>query len=362
MNSFKIFAIICACTLVAACASENTENDIAYTEHSVENVNVFLKVEENPFLGRPTAITASSNGLYIVDSGRDMIHKVDRAGDLLMSFGSRGQGPGEYQSITGFWPLENGYLIYDYNSFKFITYDSSGEVTDELILRENPVNPDSRRAIPITVEALPSGKLLIPTGGSEGSLFAIADPDGDEIIFAGDALAEFVSLYNSDDVRESHAKGEVPDIFKNLVMLGSSSDVIYSLQQTTGILEKFTHDGQLMWSFDLNIPAQEGLADTISDTNIDAIANDGSTQLFTHARAMSANEDGVALLLTLPENQPTTFAWVPEDGSGVDLITVESLDVNPRAFMGMFALYDGERTAYHLERETGTVFQFEWPL
>jgi hypothetical protein len=291
-----------------------------------------------------------------------MIHKVDREGDLLMSFGSRGQGPGEYQSIAGFWLQENGYLIYDYNSFKFITYNSDGEVTDEAILRENPVNPNSRRAIPITVKALPTGKLLIPTGGNKSSLFAIADLNGDETVFAGDALAPFVSQYNSDDVRESNSKGEVPDIFKNLVMLGSSADAIYSLQQTTGMIEKFSHSGERIWQMNLNIPGQSELMDQIAQHNMEAVKNDEPTQLFIHAHAIAATDQGVAMLLRMPKNHSATIAWVPTDGSGVDIITVESSDVSPRGFMGMFALSAEDQTAYYLERETGTVFQFEWPL
>src|SRR6056297_810905 len=362
MNSFKNFAIICACTLVAACASENIENDIAYTEHSVENVNVILKVEENPFLGRPTAITVSSNGLYIVDSGRDMIHKVDRAGDLLMSFGSSGQGPGEYQSIAGFWPQENSYLLYDYNSFKFITYDKQGDMIDEVIMRENPVNPESQRSIPITVEALTPNKLLIPTGGNKDSLFAIAELGSEDVIFAGDALGEFVPGYNRDSVMQSYGDGEVPDNFKNLVMLGSSADAIYSLQQTTGVLEKFNHSGERIWNMNLNIPGQSEVMDQIAQHNIDAVRNGEPTQLFIHAHAMDATDQGVAMLLRMPKNQPASVVWVPEDGSGVDLITVESLDVSPRGFMGMFALSGEDQKAYYLERETGTVFQFEWPL
>ena len=146
MNRLIFITVLCLGNILIGCASEESEVGRYYQEHSIVKVQEFLSVQDNSFLGRQTSITDSQGGLYIVDSGRDMIHKVDRKGDLLTSFGSRGQGPGEYQSIAGFWPQENGYLIYDYNSFKFISYDSNGKVTDEVILRENPVNPDSRRA------------------------------------------------------------------------------------------------------------------------------------------------------------------------------------------------------------------------
>jgi hypothetical protein len=362
MNRIIIIIILIVGSLVISCISEESKDEIYYQEHSVEDVSVFLSVRENPFLVRPTAIKASPGGFYIVDSGSYQIHNVDRTGDLQMSFGNRGQGPGEYLSITGFWPFSDRYLVYDYNSFKFLTYDKQGDMIDEVVMRENPVNPETQRSIPITVEALTPDKLLIPTGGKQGSLFAIAELGTEEVIFAGDALGEFVAGYNTDDVMQSYEDGEVPDIFKNLVMLGSSADAIYSLQQTTGVLEKFNHSGERVWNMNLDIPGQSELMDQIAQHNIDAVTNDEPTQLFIHAHAMDATDQGVAMLLRMPENHPTTIAWVPTDGSGVDLITAESLDISPRGFMGMFVLSAETRSAYYLERETGTVFQFGWPL
>lgn len=362
MNKVKITAIFFVGIILIGCASEESDDERYYQEHSVEDVSVFLSVEENPFLGRPTAIKASPGGLYLVDSGRDMIHKVDLDGNLQLSFGNRGEGPGEFQIITGFWPMRDRYLVYDYNSFKFITFDRQGDMIDEVILRENPVYPESQRSIPITVEALTSDKLLIPSGGNRGSLFAIAELGSEDVIYAGDALGEFVAGYNRDDVMQSYGDGEVPDFLNNLVMLGSSADAIYSLQQTTGVLEKFSHSGERIWEMNLNIPGQDELMDQIAQHNIDAVKNGVPTQLFIHAHAMGATDKGVAMLLRMPENQSTAIAWVPADGSGVDLITIESLNVNPRGFMGMFALSGEDRTAYYLKQETGTVYQFGWPL
>lgn len=362
MYRIIIITILCAGSILISCASEKNSDERYYQEHSVENISVFLKVEENPFLGRPTAMKARPGGLYLIDSGRSMIHNVDRDGDLRLSFGNRGQGPGEFQHLTGFWPMDDRYLVYDYNSFKFITFDRQGDMIDEVIMRENPVNPKSKRSIPITVEALTPGKLLIPSGGNRGSLFAIAEMGGNDVIYAGDALGEFVAGYNTDDVMQSYGNGQVPDIFKNLVMLESSADGIYSLQQTTGVLEKFSHSGERIWKMELNIPGQEGLMDQIAQQNINAVKNAEPTQLFMHARAMDATEEGVAMLLKMPDSHPAAIAWIPADGRGVDLITLKSLDVDQSGFMGIFSLSPEDRTAYYLEQETGTVYQFGWPL
>lgn len=362
MNRIKIFVILCACILLAGCASEKSGEETDYREYSVEDVSLFISAEDSPVFGVPSTIKASFGGLYLVDTGLFQIHKADRAGDLQLSFGNRGDGPGEFRSIAGFWPLGNSYLVYDYNSFKFVTFDLNGDMTDEVILRENPVNPESQRSIPITVEALSSDILLIPTGGHEGSLFAIVELGGGKVTYAGNALGEFVARYDTEEVTQAYSRGEIPGILKNLVMLGGSSSGIYSLQQTTGVLEKFNHSGERVWGIELNVPGQEGLLVQIAQKNREAVRRNEHPQIFMYAQAMDVSEEGVAMLLNMPENLPATVAWVPADGSGVDLVTIEALDLHEFGFMGTFSLSTEDRMAYILERETGTVYQFEWPL
>jgi hypothetical protein len=293
--------IFCLGFIFIGCNTENGVEQTVFMEHSVKKNQVFLNAEDTPFLGRPTAIKASSDGLYIVDSGSYQIHKMDSSGNLQMSFGNRGRGPGELQSISGFWPLKNEYLVYDYNSFKFLIYDHHGNLIDEDVLNENPVNPGSEFAIPITLDALSSNRLIIPTGGKNGSLFAIADRISGKVAYTGKAIGKAIEEYNNQKVMQAYSRGEIPDVLVNLVMLSSSSNAIYSMQQTTGILEKYTHAGEKIWKKKLNIPAQKNLSDQIAQDNMD-FGVDNGRRIFMYVRAMDASEEGVALLLNMPED------------------------------------------------------------
>lgn len=320
-----------------------------------------MSPKDTLFLGRPTAIKAVPEGLFFVDSGQYQITKVDREENRLLSFGNHGRGPGELQSIAGFWPFKSEYLVYDYNSFKFLTFDDRGELIDEETLIENPVNPDSEFSIPITLDALSSDKLIIPTGGREGSLFAIADRISGDVTYSGMAVGEFVQEYNTQKVMQAYSRGEIPDILLNLLMLSSNSTAIYSLQQTTGVLEKYTHAGEQAWEMELNIPAQRNLFDQIAECNR-GLGSDDIHRIFMYARAMDALENGVALLLNVPDDQPLTIAWVPEDGNTIDLIQVEEITLDSRGFMEGFTVSPDGKHAYYLERNSGTIYQFEWPL
>ncbi len=353
-----LFFIVC---LLYACSAENDADNQAFSKYAVSTVQVFLSPEDSPFLGRPTVIKAVSDGLYFVDSGHYQVIKVDKEGNRVLSFGSHGRGPGEFQSITGFWPFENEYLVYDYNSFKFLTFDHRGELIDEEVLTENPVNPDSEFSIPITLHALSSDKLLIPTGGRHGSLFAIADRISGDVTYTGKAVGEFIQEYNNREVMQAYSRGEIPDRLLNLVMLSSSSAAIYSLQQTTGVLEKYTHAGEQEWKMELNIPTQKNLFDRIAEHNM-GLGPEGIRRIFVYARAMDALEDGVALLLNMPEDQPVTIAWIPKEGNTIDLVEVEELTLDTRGFMEGFSVSPDGEYAYYLERSSGTIYQFEWPL
>lgn len=154
MKRIRIFPLFFIGGFLAGCASENSVDETIYPEHFVDEVSVFLSAEDSPDYGRPTAIKARPGGLYFIDSGQTQISRADLQGNLEFSFGSRGEGPGEFLSITGFWPLGDTYLVYDYNNFKFSTFDQDGSLLNEEILSENPVNPGSGRSIPITVEVL----------------------------------------------------------------------------------------------------------------------------------------------------------------------------------------------------------------
>jgi hypothetical protein len=160
---------------------------------------------------------------------------------------------------------------------------------------------------------------------------------------------------------QAYSRGEIPDKLVNLVVLSSSSNAIYSMQQTTGILEKYTHAGEQVWEKVLNIPAQRNLFDQIAQYNKE-FGLDNGRRIFMYVRAMDAREGGVALLLNMPVDRPLTIAWVSKYGNTIDLIEVEGITLDVHGFMEGFTVSPDGQWAYYLERDTGIIYQFKWPL
>lgn len=356
----KLFFPFFVLLLTVSCSSKETADEVKIVEHSVTETDVMAASEENSFLGRPTRIIATGMGLYFSDHGFQQITRLNRDGEQEFSFGSQGEGPGEFNAPSRFWVFEDRYLVYDYNSFKFITYDRKGEVVEEIIIEKNPVNPDGFPPnIPLTVHAISTDELLIPSRGRNGSLFAKANIKTGDLQFIGEAVGNHADY---DDVERAYSIGEIPPVFINMVSLGHSSTGIYSFQQTTGLLEKYSFSGELLWNKHIEIPAQTDLFDQISMRNQNIDSQKEPYNLFHYAWYMSVNEEGVAILLNMPEEEPITVAWLPESGEQLHLISYVDLGREVLSLFGSFSISPDNTRIYFLNTQEGIIYEADWPF
>lgn len=345
-----------------ACSPKDSRDTTVHQEHTVAETAVFVSAETDDFVGRPTRIVTAGGRLYFSDHGFQRITGMNHDSEMEIFFGKQGRGPGEFGNPSSFWAFDDSYLVYDYNNFKFITYDEGGNFVDEKIIKSNPVNPDEFPPnIPLTVHAISSYELLIASRGRDGSLFAIVNTENGDLQFAGEAVLADAVSYSSEEIDKAYLRGEIPDVMANLLLLASSTSAMYSFQQTTGILEKYTLSGELIWDKHLNISSQKELFSQISDHNRNADPKNHAYQLFHYARALDANDQGAAVLLNMPEGKPVTAAWVPVDGSGVNLITFPGLSADEFGLFGSFAISEDNTRAYFLNIQDGIIYEAEWP-
>ncbi|MGF1670149.1 MAG: 6-bladed beta-propeller [Balneolaceae bacterium] len=331
-------------------------------EHIVDDIDVFLSVEANRFIGLPTGVKVYKDELYVIDSGFHIITRIDHEGNKLFSIGNHGRGPGEFDAVSGFWVFDESFLVYDYNGFKFIVYDREGKLVEENIIEANPVNPDGFPPnIPLTVHAISHYQLLIPSRGKNGSLFSIVNLKTDEQIFAGKAIGEYVQSYDHDSEIESLSRGEIPAMALNFVILTSSSSGIFLFQQTTRKLEKYSLSGEILWEKEINIPAQDDLFDEVARKNKAIGLKNERRHMFVYARAIEAYEEGVAVLLNMPEGFPVTVAWGSSDGNETSLISFKGLEQEEFAFPGSFSISHKNKRIYFLNNQEGIIYKAEWP-
>lgn len=361
MRYLKPYLLLFA--VIIACSRQDGQEVATFDTYTVNGTAVFLSTETSDFIGSPTRIKAYKGGIYVSDDAFKRIYKIDKEGHKLLSFGKHGRGPGEFDLPTGFWIFDDVYLVYDYNGFKFITYDTLGNLISERVIKANPVNPDGFPPnIPLTTHAISPYELLIPSRGRNGSLFAIANIETGKLRFLGKAIGKHVESYNYEEVQQAFSNGEIPDIFLNSVVLGSSSSGIYSFQQTTGKLDKYSYSGDLLWEKNLKIPAQNDLFDQIVRKNQERDKNNEPPHLFNYAKAVDAHENGIAVLLNMPEEYPVTVAWVSNDGIRMDVVTYRGLDQEKLGYLSSFSVSPSDKRAYFLNSQDGIIFEAEWPL
>lgn len=348
---------------VIACSNNEHQEESVFDYHHTYEATVFISPETAEYAGSPGRIKATEEALYFSDYAYNRVTKVDRDGEKLLSFGRDGVGPGEFQSMAGFWVFDDYYLVYDYNGLKFISYDRKGDAIEDIMVSTNPVNPDGFPPnIPITVEAVNSHQLLIPSGGRDGSLFVLADIEADTMQFFGKAIGDHVGGYDFAKVQEAYSAGEIPDVFVNSVFLGSSGSGIYSFQQTTAILEKYDDQGDMIWSKKLKIPAQEGMFDSIARENRERVKSNEVPHLFFYARSLDVHDVGVAILLNTPPDHPLSVAWVPSDGSQFEIIEYHGIENEEIGNLGSFSVSPTDSRTYFLNAQEGKIYKAKWPL
>lgn len=134
---------------------------------------------ENPeaLLYRPVAIVASDDGrMFVADRGDHRVLMFAPDGEYLGSFGSEGQGPGDFGSIFGLAISADRILIDDYGNSRLSVWTLDGElVTDR---------PFEDRHILQQMEGLDAGRyastsINTDTEGNRQLVAAVRNPDGD---------------------------------------------------------------------------------------------------------------------------------------------------------------------------------------
>jgi len=335
----------------------------AHIDHlTIDTVETYINLRTSDLLGSPNGVRAVDDGVFFSDWGFDCITKLDHTGKKLLRFGKHGKGPGEFLSPARFWIFDDSYMVYDHNGFKFIQYNRDGEFISEKIIKKNPVNPGFPPAIPVTVHARSSDTLLIPSGGKRGSLFAIFDMNTDSLTYVGEAVGPHVGVFNSEEVDRAYKEGTIPDIFLNVVLLSSDEKNIYAIQQNTGMLQKYTSDGTLLWQKDIRIPEQENLFREAARHNRSYNPRKEAPKIYAYADAMDARKQGVAVLLNMPSHQPVTVAWIPANGKRMNVISYPDIPSDALGFQYSFSILPEQDLIYFVNRQDGIIYKAHWPL
>jgi len=151
-NLYFIFAYVTA-IILSSCSTDATYTvemiDGVRTVHNIKPVyegdsKISLEFvrqigeldgdDENLQFFNPRAIDFDSDGnMYILDAGNYRVQKLDKEGNFLLTFGRKGQGPGEFESPKALKILDdNTLLIADRGTGTLQSFSLSGELIDTI--------------------------------------------------------------------------------------------------------------------------------------------------------------------------------------------------------------------------------------
>lgn len=173
---------------------------------------------------KPTDIALDRDGnLYVADSGNCRIQKISPAGNLLGSYGKKGQGPGEFQFMDGLAVASDG-TIY---------------VSDKATKATKKLTPEGKE-----IQSLPpgmmSGQILLFWNGNMA--FMDMSSSSQALVQTFDSNAN--PLWGGGE-KELHDDFDKNRYFNRIFFSGDLNDNVYIAYATRNKIEKYTSAGKL---------------------------------------------------------------------------------------------------------------------
>ncbi|WP_158551400.1 6-bladed beta-propeller [Rhodohalobacter sp. SW132] len=349
------YAFILLLMLISACTQTADEPSFTIENHTVDTADLLLSPETVSELGMPSGLLSDEDRLLVYDSQAVSMMVFDSSGEKEFQFGREGDGPGEFRFIPEFWLFDDTYVLYDRSAARILHFTRDGDFIEDFAVETG--------SLAISIATRSATEFYLPAGGEGSALIQFSHlTDDEENRRFGEKFAQSDGDIDIQQAQSDAISGRVPSFMQNQILLSSNESGLYSFQQSTGLLQKYSHEGELEWDQTLELPASDGIFDQYVENNqMMSERGQGNVIMLQYATQIEADEDGVAILLSTLEPNPVTIAWLPNDGSSMQEIQFPGLDeyeARPRSF----TISDDGSTIYFTAAMDGSVYSANWPL
>lgn len=348
MSSNYISVILCL--IIIGCSNSQSDNNLDSKKISILKEDLIIDPNLDNNLAFPSFVRTSADYFFIYDLQLGKIFKYNYKGEKLSSFGRKGRGPGNFQSITNYWIMKDEIIFYDFNAAKLVYYDLQGTFVKEKII--------GAEILSVINAKLYNNKFVLPANDNKEALLKIVDYQTDDIVYLGNGYKDGENLDNNSIRDFIRRTSQIPEFMYNQVTLDAFSTEIYSLQNVTGILQKYSVEAGLIWEKNIQIPSQEILFDQYQE---ELFGQDQYLPSLNYANGIHAIEQGVAILLNVPKTEATTIVWVAKDGKSTSVVEYPNIKPSEN-FPLRFRIAKDIGSVIFVNSLEGKIFKADWPF
>lgn len=291
--------------ILISCSSSPDRDEIPISTTAVESAVQLISPETNQNIATPSGLLSDGDRLLVYDTRAVTMFVFDDEGNLQFNFGDEGEGPGEFRFVPEFWVFNDIYLLYDRNGAKIIQFSRDGEYITDYAIEAGSMS--------LSIAAKSPRQFYLPTLGQHEALIEFVDLDSEESGFMlGASVTTPPDILDMQQAQRQAISGQVPAFMQNQIILAASSSGVYSFQQTSALLQKFSHNGEMEWDLDLAIPATGGIFDQFIERNkMMSDRGQGNVIMLQYAADIEAAEEGTAILLNTSIRIPLRYCGCP---------------------------------------------------
>lgn len=298
-NNNQIVILALLTFLLASCQSYSDQDELQSIE--IDTLQVIDLAEivsaESALLGEPREIVSmNEKHLAVYDHAYKKIIIFNSEGDKLDEFGNVGEGPGEWDSMSGAADLNFDSDLFFTNNrgrFLFDLYNRSGNHIRSISYPQY-LNYSHKTL-------LPDGKLLVTTNGRENALAAVMDLNemGNIIKRIGSPESEFSEARNIEQERLKYSNGEIPENDRNRALAAKGDDGYFIFMNALGELRHYSEDGELLFQKEIPEIIKTSVFDFVVHQNKE-VAREHTVIRLAYARKMLINDDLIYLFMPKP--------------------------------------------------------------
>lgn len=346
-SNIKMKRLYLLTLILVFCLGCNEETDVNNSSYDTQSAEIILSVDTDQIIANPVRIAACEDGFILYDDALKQIHIFSDNGEHMHTFGREGRGPGEFQSISALTCDSGQIIVSDSELLRLTTFDLEGNTLSNRDLTA------SLFAIDNTV--ISSNQFITPTNGQEGGLAKYVDRENNIEIVFGEPITATPETADFNQWQRDLSSGKVPDFFRNRVAVSGDESFFYAFLQTEGILQQYSTDGTPTWETKFELPEFEDEFNRFVEQNRDNPP--GRIYMLQYVHKMVQNEEGIFMLLRIPNIYPPTVLFLNHDGENQRKLYFDNMEYRASDF----SISPNKDWIYFLNRSQGVIYRSRFP-